>query len=139
MPRSAISTTDIRLTADIVISAGVAARVVDIIEKRRKYLLLQGSTLHPLDEEIQRALRECVDLRATYADASTKVVLSQHVLPSDSELLTSNDVAIELGIKPAGVRWHCKNNGLGRKVGSRWVIDREDLNMHKLSRSNEVA
>lgn len=85
----------------------------------------------------QRDLEEFVTYANTYENRTnvrTEAISARDVLPSGSELVRPKDAAVELGIQPAGVRYHCTNNGLGRKVGSRWRITREELDMYKTSK-----
>ena len=85
----------------------------------------------------KRDLEQFVTHANAYANRTnvrTEAISARHVLPSGSELVRPKDAAVELGIEPAGVRYHCTNNGLGRKVGSRWQIEREELNMFKATR-----
>jgi hypothetical protein len=131
---------DIRLTNDITISSGVAARIVDLIELARVLLLRQnGCPLPPLDDQIQQSLRECLNLRATSAVASTPVTLSHSVLASASERLTVQAAALELKMSESGVKWACEHKQLGTKEGRQWWIDREDLEMYKITRTKGAA
>lgn len=122
---------DIRLSSEITISTGAAAYIADLIDLARQLLALRnGCALGEHADSIERRLRECIHLRATYDNVRTEVPPRQHVLPSHSDL-TVKTAAAELGITEAGVRWACRNRQLGRKIGSQWRINPEELAMYK--------
>lgn len=41
--------------------------------------------------------------------------------------ITSKDAAERLGVSRESVVYHCRNNGVGQKIGRDWVLSEEDI------------
>jgi hypothetical protein len=128
---------DIRYGDGITISVSVAAVMVDIITLAEKLLSRQnGQPLSPKARSIRSDLSTCITRAAANADVSTKEVLAESILAFEK----SPDAAAEiLGIKPGSVRWACRNGKLGRKVGDRWLISDEEIEMYRQTYLRGVA
>jgi Helix-turn-helix domain len=120
---------DIRYGDGITISVGVAAVLVDLIGLAEKLLGRQnGQPLPTKLRDIRDDLSTCITRAAANADVSTKAVLAESVLAFDK----SPDAAAEiLGIKPGSVRSACRAGHIGRKVGDRWLISDEEIEMYR--------
>jgi hypothetical protein len=121
------------------VDVGAAALLIDLFELNARLLARLKLPPHrgPV-LAVRRDLEQFLTYAAAY-DVSTNVTSTHQPLPSSSELLTPNDAAPELGIQPAGVRWLCRNRRLGRKVGNRWLISREDVDMYRKNRTKDVT
>jgi len=128
---------DIRYGDGITISVSVAAVMVDVIALTEKLLSRQnGQPLPPKARSIRNDLRGCLARAAANADVSTKEVMAQSVLAFDK---SPDAAAEELGIKPGSVRSACRAGHIGRKVGDRWLISDEEIEMYRRTYLRGVA
>jgi hypothetical protein len=126
---------EIRCAEGITVSVGMAAYLVELIGLLEKLLARQnGCPLSAKSAGVRRDLEECIARAAAYADVSPEVVATQSVLPSETAVITTDAAADALGIGPAGVRWACRHGWLGRKVGGRWWITEEEIEMYRNTR-----
>lgn len=120
---------DIRYGDGITISVGIGAVLVDVLGLVE--ILLGRQNGQPLPTKL-RAIRDdlsdCIARAAANADVSAKAVTAESVLAFEKDTAAA---AESLGISPSGVRWACRAGRLGRKVGDRWLISEEDLEMYR--------
>jgi hypothetical protein len=106
-----------------------------VIELLAKLVARQnGCPLPTKLEAVRRTLVECIARAAAYADVDTEVVTAQSVLALETSVIDTDAAAEALGISAAGVRWACRKGWVGKKVGGRWVITAEEIEMYRKTR-----
>jgi Helix-turn-helix domain len=124
---------DIRFGDGITISFGSAATMVGLIGLAEKLLIRANGQPLPADVQMMRAdLRSCLARAA--ADACTDGHVSGEEVLADAGLaldMSPSMAAKALGVSASGVRFACRAGHLGSKVGDRWLISRQELEVYK--------
>ena len=128
---------EIRYGDAISISLGTANVMIEVFTFLEKLLARQnGQPLSSKLVEMRDDLKECIARAATNADVSTKAAIAQGVLAFEKDV---NAAAEALRISPGGVRWACRAGRLGRKVGDRWRITDEEIEMYRNTYQRAVS
>ncbi|BBY35888.1 hypothetical protein MMAN_58040 [Mycobacterium mantenii] len=120
---------DIRYGDGLTISFGMAAFVVDLVGLTEKLLARQnGQPLPPKARDLRDGLSDGLARAAANAGVSSKAVLAEEVLAFERSPEAAAEV---LGIQPGSVRYACRAGRIGRKVGDRWLISDEEIEMYR--------
>jgi Helix-turn-helix domain len=126
---------DVRFGEGLWVSFAAAAKTVGVITLSEKLLArLNGQPL-PADLVALRAeYRAGLARAAAAADAPTDGHVSGEEVLADAGLaldMSPSMAAKALGVSASGVRFACRAGHLGSKVGDRWLISRQELEVYK--------